>query len=209
MASFDLYDDYLRQKGPLSDQEQLLKELLLRETHYKLPGLTFEAVAGVSTAPTNPDKPGIVAQPGGTISELGTVKPGDLITADFFNGIVKTMNQIIAYLRYQSAAASAPTPPPSQPAAAGAGIAGALKDVAFSAVDAEDKVTVTFPAQHVNPSDFSDLLVGNTRIDPSALVKVAGGYSFKIDKDAYTAGMDVRAVSKGGASALQVVALFK
>ena len=209
MANFNLYDDYLQQKGPLSDQEQLLKEFLLRETYYKVPDLTVEGVAGVSTAPTNPSKPGIVAQPGGTISVLGTVKPGDLITADFMNGIVKTVNQIIAYLRYQSAAPSAPGPTPSQPAAGGAGIAGALKDVAFSAVDAEDKVTITFRAENVNPSDFSDILVGNTRIDPSELVKVDGGYSFKINKDAYTAGKDVRAVSKGGASAPRVMGLFK
>jgi len=162
-------------------------------------------------APSSPNAPPIASQPTGSITLLDTVRPGDLITADFMNAVVQTVNQIITYLRNQSAAAppsSTPTAPPPPPSS-GAGLVGTLKGVQFSAADAQDKVTVTFPAEAVNPGDFADILVGNTRVDPSELVKSDNGFSFKVNKEAITGGTDVRAVSKGGAAAQSVMTLFK
>jgi hypothetical protein len=122
------------------------------------------------------------------------------------------VNQLISYLHFH--ASTAQSPPASAastglPAAANTGVVGPIKDVSFSAADAQDKVTVTFPAGNASPGDFSDLLIGETRVDPSQLVKVGDGYSFQINKDAYANGSDLRAISKSGASAQQVMGLFK
>jgi len=219
MANFNLRDDFVLQKGPLSDQEQLLKDFLLRDTLFRTPGFSVgdfigPAVAGasgsLSTKPTNPTTPPIIAQPSGgdiTITQLGLVHPGDLITADFMNGLVRTVNELVAYLRHQStASATAPVNTPGSDT----GIAGQLKDVVIGPADEGNKVTVTFPAGTAEHNDFADILIGNTRVDPGDLVKLEDGrFSFQVDKNVFTAGTGVRAVSKAGSSAQQIMRLFK
>lgn len=208
MANFDMYMDYQINKGPLSDQEILLKDLLLRENYYSA-GYAAKAAAQTDNIVNTP--PIVADRDAADLPLLETVVPGELITAAYMNTIVRTVNDILVYLARQTRdTQDSPTYRPSTPSTKpGAGIAGALKDVEIAYAEGSDDMTFSFPADRAAPSDFADIMVGNQRIDPSDLVKDGDRFSFTINRNSYSDGMAVRAVSQGGTAAQQVLSLLQ
>jgi hypothetical protein len=198
--AFDFATNYLLSQGPLSDQEQLLKTFLLRDqlTKFGAAGVqaTGEGVAGIATNSG--------AAPAG-FTPLSLVRPGDLITADYINTIVSAVNDILTYIHRQQylAANAANAATGANTGAAGSqfttGIIGVAKDTKFAAADANNNVEISFPAEAMQATDLTDILVGNTRIDPASLVKTATGYSFTVPQSAL-GDKTVRLVAKAGAT---------
>lgn len=207
MANFSVNHEFMIAKGPLSDKEELLRDLLMREAFF-----TGPAAAGVSQAPKGTaNTPPIVAQPTGSAMQLlEPVVPGELITADYMNTIVRAVNRLIVLAsRRDQAPDESSVPDRAVAVPASPGVAGLLKGVEIALADDSDEVNITFPADKAQPSDFADFMVGNQRVDPADIVKTGDKFSFKINKADYVDGAQVRAVSNGGSSAQNVLALFK
>ncbi|WP_213982418.1 hypothetical protein [Sphingomonas sp. dw_22] len=212
----DIYTSYLTQKGPLTQEESTLKDLLLRQQIFRFQPQSFQSAtaspAPSATAnPSNVATPPIVAEndPEFEGSMLPYVNPGDLITAGYMNTVVDAVNGIIDYLQRTSGSGSnIPIYSLGTLLSATSPVAGIIKD-AVADTGSDDVVTVNIPGTSINPGDFEALVYGKRRIDPGDLVKTDSGVSFKINKaDIGTDSPDLLAVAKGAANQ-QLLQLFR
>lgn len=219
MAATDIFADYMISKGPLSDEEVVLKELIMRDTYYAKSG---KAATGVAAAQAQGKQSSAMVIEEFLDEEkaahLRHVVPGELITADYVNGIVDAVNALSAELgalikalkKRDIKEAGRSKADAGEAKSVAAAVVNEVKDVEVAFANQDDqKAIIRIPANDARKEDIADLLIDKVRIDPDEIKLVDGKFEITVDKAAISEKPRVRVVSNEGESAQNVLSLFK